>query len=145
MLWHVYLRKGMVFIPTVATTDAGFFMDIDPVSLVESESKQRVIEEIKATVAKGNPLVATPARASFPKPVVVKYANVKSWAAFEKNAFCWKIFKKDSSFQLRPQRKSLFRGWEDDLSRSETFDGETAIEELANSIAEQMQRITNMS
>ena len=100
MLWHIYFRKGTVFIPTVAKTDAGFFMDIDPVAVVEGVNHQTVAEAIKAVISKGNPTVATPTRATFPKPVILKYANVKSWATFEKGAFCWTIKKKDHSHPI---------------------------------------------
>ena len=66
MLWHVYLRKGIVFVPTVAKTEAGFFLDIDPVAVLESSDRQQVSEAIKAAILKGNRTVPTPTRAAFP-------------------------------------------------------------------------------
>ncbi|MBP1152672.1 hypothetical protein [Methylocaldum sp. RMAD-M] len=139
MLWHVYLRKGIVFVPTVAKTEAGFFLDIDPVAVLESSDRQQVSEAIKAAILKGNPTVPTPTRAAFPKPVVLNYANVKSWATFERNAYCWKVTGKDSAFQLCPQRKNPSGGWEDDPTNAETFNGRTAIDELANAVADKVQ------
>lgn len=141
MLWHVYLRKGVIFVPTVAKTDAGFFMDIDPVTVVDSANHEGVVDAIKATISKGNPTVATPTRGTFPKPVVLPYANVKSWVTFEKNAFCWKISRNELGFQLRPQRKNFAGGWEDDPGQSRSFDGERSVDELASSIADQVQRL----
>jgi hypothetical protein len=139
MLWHIYLRKGTVFIPTVARTDAGFYMDIDPVEIVESGNRSRIVDAIKSSIVKGNPIVETPTRAAFPKPVVLKYTNVKSWGTFEKNAFCWTIKKNGTVLELHSPHMDSFRGWDADPAKIETFKGESAIDEMANSVADQVQ------
>jgi hypothetical protein len=138
MLWHVYVRKGMVFIPNVARTDAGFYVDIDPVAVVESAIRQSVIDAIKAAVVRGNPRIDSPKRATFPKPVVLSYAKVKSWAAFEQGASCWIISNAESTFQLRPQRTNPSGGWEDEPAKVRIFSGSAALDELANAIADQI-------
>ena len=138
MLWHVYLRKGTVFVPTVAKTDAGFFIDVEPVAVVESTNRQEIISAIKAAIGSGNPIVATPTRAEFPKPVVLKYANVKSWATFEKNAFCWTVKKNASAFELHSPRMNVPKPWEEGPAKIETFDTEAAIDVLSCSIADQV-------
>lgn len=140
MLWHIYLRKGTVFVPTVAKTEAGFFVDVDPVAVIESSDHASIVDAIKATVIKGNPIIETPTRAAFPKPVILGYANVKSWATFEKSALCWIISKKENILQLRPQRKNPDRGWEDDPDKVQTFTGTSAVDEIAETAAKQINR-----
>jgi hypothetical protein len=34
-LWLLFLRKGQAFIPTMARTDAGFYMGVEPVEVVD--------------------------------------------------------------------------------------------------------------
>ena len=135
MLWHIYLHKGTVFVPTVAKTEAGFFFDVEPVAVIERFDHVRIADAIKWVVIKGNPVIETPTRLTFPKPAVLNYANVKSWAAFEKKALCWIVTKKEDVLQVCPQRKKPTGGWDDDTERKETFTGTTAIDEIANIVA----------
>lgn len=139
MLWHLYLRRGTVFIPTVARTDAGFYLDVDPVAVLDSTNRQGLIDALKRAISSGNPVVETPTRATFPKPVVLKYAHVKSWAAFEKSASCWTIKKVDDIFELHSPQENRAGSWDQDAARIETFEGEAAIEVLASSIVDQLQ------
>jgi hypothetical protein len=120
MFWHVYLRKGQVFVPTVSKTDAGFFMDTNPVAVHSTADLNGIIAAIEATIARGNPVVSAPRRGSFPAPVVLDYAKVKSWATFEESAVCWKVRLKQSVYQLCPTRKNHEGGWEDDPAKIET-------------------------
>lgn len=140
MLCHIYLRKGTVYVPTVAKTEAGFFVDVEPVAVIEGSDRARIADAIKKTIIKGNPTIETPTRLTFPKPVVLSYANVKSWATFEKSSLCWKASKKESVLQLRPQRKNPNGGWEDDPEKVEIFTGPMAIDEIAEVAAKQIQR-----
>ena len=115
-------------------------MDVDPVSVVESFDEPKIIDAIKTTVAKGNPLIRTPTRAAFPKPVVLAYANVKSWATFEKNALCWSISKKEDIWELCSSRKNPDGGWEDDPEQTETFTGSMAVDEISKIVASRVKR-----
>src|SRR5882672_2271708 len=114
MLWNVYLRNGIAFIPTVAQTDAGFFLDIDPVAVISATDAEALQDPIKQAMGRGNPKVPTPTRAAFPKPVVLKYAKVKSWSAFEKGCLNWTIVVEDGVYHIKRGRKRPDHGWEDD-------------------------------
>lgn len=119
MLWHIYLRKGQVFVPTVSRTDSGFFMDSNPVSVHAVTDGKAIINAIEAAILRGNPVIQTPSRGSFLVPIILEHAKVKSWATFEKSAVCWKVRSKESAFQLCPMRKSPTGGWEDDPTKIE--------------------------
>src|SRR5882757_6079966 len=121
MLWHLYLRDGRAYVPSVGQTEAGFYLDIEPVEValaVDTDALQRAITEV---IQRGNPKIPTPARAAFPKPVVLKYAKVKSWSAFEKGCLNWTVVEKDGVYHVKPDRKRPDRGWEDDPTRIETL------------------------
>ena len=134
MLWNIYLRSGSVFIPTVAKTVDGFYMDVDPVEVISADDKTGVVTAIKGVVDKGNPLIPTPTRSAFPKPAVLKYAKVKTWDTFEKKASCWKLSHENGAFQLRSLRKDVEGGWCDDGKSIDTFSGPTAIDDLASAV-----------
>jgi hypothetical protein len=136
MLFNFYLRKGQVFVPTVAKTEAGFFMDLNPVSVVEVGNPDAVAQAIVATIEKRNPIVPTPTRGTFPTPVILAHAKVKSWATFEKSALCIKVVLNGSIYQIRPMRKSPSGGWEDDPARIESLPVGAAPKDVARRVVE---------
>jgi len=139
MLAHLYLRKGMVFIPVVAKTDSGFYLDIEPVAVAEASDRDGLMRAIKEALSRDNPVIPTPMRDAFPKPVVLKYANVKSWSTFEKGTSLWSVDAKDSVYQIRPQRKHPEGGWEDDPAKTEILPCGITIDEIVQRIAKRVQ------
>ncbi|QQO21022.1 hypothetical protein JJB98_14395 [Bradyrhizobium diazoefficiens] len=139
MVWHIYLRNRTVFIPTVAETDAGFYLDEDPVEVVSVTDTEALQHAVKQVIGRGNPKVPTPTRAAFPKPVVLKYARVKSWPAFERGCLYWTIVKKDGVHHLIQGRKRADRGWEDDPERIESLPPGAGIDEVAQRVTSSVQ------
>ena len=68
MLWQVYFRNCIVYVPTVARTDAGFFMDVEPLEAVPVTDRRAVEQAIERAVSRGNPVMPTPSRATSPPP-----------------------------------------------------------------------------
>jgi hypothetical protein len=64
MLWNFYLRNGTAYVPTVAQTEAGFYLDVEPVEVVPATDFQALQQAIKRSLNRGNPKVPTPSRAS---------------------------------------------------------------------------------
>jgi len=139
MLWNVYLRNGIAFIPTVAQTDAGFFLDVDPVGVVSAKNAKALQHAIKQAIGRGNPKVPAPTRAAFPKPVLLRYAKVKSWPAFEKGCLNWTIVEKDGVYHVKQGRKRPDLGWEDDPKRIEALPPGTGIDEVAQRVTSAVQ------
>ncbi len=135
MLWQVYSRKGLVYVPTVARTEAGYYMDIDPVEVVPAKDTPSLERAIKKAISNGNPIVPTPSRAAFPEPVVLKYAGMKSWRAFENGASNWTIVQKDGIYEIKPGRKRLDKGWEDDPAKVESLPRGVRLDEVAQRVA----------
>ncbi len=94
MLYHCNLRKGVVYIPTVGKRGS-VYTDIEPVAVVQvgdSEALRKVFLEV---IAKKNPIVP-PVTGKWPKPLLPKYAGVKSWSAFMRDASAWSITESDN-------------------------------------------------
>jgi hypothetical protein len=139
MVWHIYLRNRTAFIPTVAQTDAGFFLDVDPVDVVSASDTEALQHAVKQAIGRGNPKVPTPTRAAFPKPVVLKYAKVKSWPAFERDCLYWTTVEKDGVYHVIQGRKRPDRRWEDDPKRTEALPPGTGLDEVAQRVASSVQ------
>ena len=88
MLYHLYLRKGTVFVPAVGKVGGGgAYRDIEPVEVVPASDTEGLRKALKAAMARGNPPIGRyprlpHPRGSFPPPVVLNYAGLKSWYAF---------------------------------------------------------------
>ena len=134
MLWQIYLRKDKVYVPTVAQTEAGFYTDIEPVIVVPAIDSKAFQGAVREIMAKGNPIVPTPTRASFPKPVILKYANVNSWSAFEKGALHWTVVEKLGNYQIKPSQRRQDRGWEEDPKRIEALPEGATLDEVARRV-----------
>ena len=62
----------------MAKTEAGIYTDIEPVTVVPVADTDALMAAIKKTMVRGNPIIPTPKRDSWPEPVVLKYAKVVS-------------------------------------------------------------------
>ena len=112
MLVNVDLYKGKVFIPTMAQTEAGFYIGTDPVEVANANDVLGIREAFKRALAHGNPLIPTPTRAHFPKPILLKYTGAKSVATYEKYVRSWHIELKDNDVEITPLRPRNDRGLE---------------------------------
>jgi hypothetical protein len=121
------IRKGLAFVPTMAETEAGFYMAIEPVEMVDAADAQAIEAAMVRAVERGNPIVPTPVRGAFPEPVLLRHAGVKSLATFERLAKTWKLSKVGNSFTLAPYRPSEHGGSEEDVERSEVISATTSI------------------
>jgi hypothetical protein len=95
----IYVFRNHVFIPTVAKTQAGYHLEIEPVehlSLTSPELPQVLGEVLK----RGNPEVPTPSRANFPKPWMLKYRSAKSWKKFSEIADLWSLTEHQGTYML---------------------------------------------
>ena len=76
MLFHVYLRAGIVYVPTVAKRE-GAYTDIEPVAVVPVTDTEALRWALLDAVARKNVVVPVQ-RGKWPAPVLLKYAGVKS-------------------------------------------------------------------
>ena len=114
MLYHSYLRNGIVYVPTVSKTEAGFYMDGEPVSVVAASDLDSLRRALRDAMERGNPIVSTPPRTAFPRPVLLKYSGVKSWSAFARGASQWSINAKGGKYQIVGYRTHRDGYWEED-------------------------------
>lgn len=124
----------MVYVPTVAQAEAGPRLGIDPVAVVSVTDTEALQRAIKEAMSKGNPIIPAVTRDTFPKPVVLKYAKVKSWSAFERGTLLWTIVAKAGNYEIKPGRKRPDRGWEDDPEKIESLPPGTTLDEVAKRV-----------
>jgi hypothetical protein len=138
MYCSFYLRKDTAFVPTTARTEAGYWMDIEPVDVRKVENPETLRSMLVAAINRGNPVVRTPTRDNFPRPIMERYCGLKSLSAFERTASCWAISQRDGKFHIYEWRRSeRYRGTREKADETEVIlPGDTLIESVAMRAAE---------
>lgn len=124
MHFHSYLRKEIVYIPTVVQLETGACVDVDPVAVVPVANTDALRRAFLDTIKKENAVVPKPDQ--WPRPVVLKYADVKTWSAFARSASMWSIKESNGDFQIMGYREHPDGYWkEDPEQRSDLPPGST--------------------
>jgi hypothetical protein len=126
--WLLILCKGQAFVPTMARTEAGFYIGIEPVEVVDARDHVGMEQALIRTIRRGNPAVPTPSRANSSKNLLLKYAKVKSTTSFEKLARSWKFSKSDGAYLIIPYKRRKDGGEEEDQERGEGIPAEEPLE-----------------
>ena len=121
MYLQCYLRRGLVYIPTTGMIERGFYRDTEPVAVVATSNTDALRHAFAETIARGNPRVPAIKRPDHPPPVLLKYADVKSWNTFARDASVWAIDERNGVFRIEPYQKDPPGGWTKEDGKDETF------------------------
>lgn len=105
MHWQCYLRSGIVYVPTTAVTKHRLYRIIEPVEVIPGADTDALHDALAETIARGNPEVPALAPSDYPPPILPKYAGVKSWNAFVRNASLWAFEQSESGLRILPYRR----------------------------------------
>jgi len=132
MYCDVCLRNGTVYLPTMGKMGKGFYRGVEPVAAVAASNPNALRQALADTIARGNPEVPVLRRREWPPPVVLKYAAVKSWSAFERGMRLWRITRKNGNFEISEQKKQPDRMWRDDPDQIVSFPPGTSTDEVVD-------------
>ena len=139
MTWPIYLRKSIVYLPTMGEMDKGFYRGVEPVAVVPISNTEGVRQALRTTIARGNPIVPMLRRSDIPPPVLLKYAGVKSWSAFERDMCFWDISEKEGTFQIAGQRKHANGMWKDDPEQTIIFPPSAKVDDVIDRMIDILQ------
>jgi len=135
-MWHVYVRKDIALVPNVAQTEAGYFLDTEPVRVAKLDDIQSLAAAIDQALAVGNPRIETPTRAAFPRPVILKPAGVKNWNAFVEKGACFTILREDAALELAETGRTEDGEWIDAPSLTQRLPASSSAFDIATRIVE---------
>jgi hypothetical protein len=130
MYHHVYMRNGAAYVPTVGKMGKGFYRDIEPVAVVAVGNTEALRKALEQMIFRGNPDVPILRRGEWPPPVVLKYAGVKSWTAFQHGMLLWGVEESDNIFKIIGKRKKADGATVDDPEQTITFPVGSKIEDV---------------
>jgi hypothetical protein len=125
--------------------DKGFYRGIEPVAVVSASNTEALRQALAETIARGNPEVPMLRRREWPQPVVLKYAGVKTWSAFERGAFLWSIEERNARLQIAGQKKQPDGMWRDDPEQTITFPPGTSADKVIDRMIAVLQNATASS
>lgn len=120
MQYHLYLRNGLVLIPTTGLVHKGLHRDIEPVATAAVSDGSAIRRALQTAFARGNPPTPPYPRGNCPQPVVLKPAGVKTWSAFARHASPWTIKENDGAYEIVGYRMGS-NGWEEDPKQKTTL------------------------
>jgi hypothetical protein len=132
--WALFVRKKQVLIPTMARTEAGFYMAIEPVSVIDPQDRQSIRSALLEVIRRGNPTVPTPSRAAYPPDPLVKHANVKTSSAFERSSRRWKIAQYANGYVTATYRPGKYGGSEEDETTRQAFSLDEPVESVVDGL-----------
>jgi hypothetical protein len=77
VLFHSYLRNGVVYVPTVVKLRTGAYVDVEPVAVTSVTDTDGLRRAFLDAIARKNAIVPPPPKDNWPPPVLLKYAGVK--------------------------------------------------------------------
>jgi hypothetical protein len=97
MLGSCYLWDYVVYVPTLARrAREPVYTHIEPVGVVSIANTEAVRRTLLETIARKNPTIPDPDQKARDAPsIILKYAGVRSWSAFYRNASTWSIREDD--------------------------------------------------
>ena len=132
MLFHSYLRDGIVYVPTVAMREGGpVYTDIEPVAVVPATNTEALRRALLEAIGRKNIVVPVP-KGKWPAPILLKYAGVRSWSAFARTASLWSIEEEGGVFQIVGYRKHPKGYWEQDPGQKTHFPAGSTVDEVVD-------------
>jgi hypothetical protein len=126
MLYHSYLKNGVVYIPTVARLTTGAYVDVDPVTVESVANTDGLRRSLSDTLSRNNAAISPPPKDKWPPPVLLKHAGVKSWSVFARGASMWSIKADNGSYQIIAYRDHPDGYWTPDQDQSISFPSGTS-------------------
>jgi hypothetical protein len=132
--YSCYLRDGVVYVPTLARREREpVYTDIEPVGVVPVANTEAVRRTLLDTIARKNPTIPAPDRKARDAPsIILKYAGVRSWSAFYRNASTWSIGEDDGVYKIIGYCKHSKGYWQQDLEQQIQFPVGTTVDDVVD-------------
>jgi hypothetical protein len=126
MYCQCFLRTKHVYVPTTGVTKHKLYRVIEPVAVIAVWDTAALHQALIEAMVRGNPEVTALPPSDYPPPVLPKYAGVKSWNTFARNASLWAISEQNGAYKIVCYRKDRPGAWVEDRARDIIFPANTS-------------------
>jgi len=134
----VIVRKGKAYTCAAAQTEAGFYVDSEPIFAVDLDTDE-VLAALEEVIALGHPSIPTPTAEEMRtrQGLVPSAAGVSSWRKLAQGGTSYSIqWRKDGTITLFMSRFDKKGRFEWDPARTRTFAGDTPLRTVVEAILE---------
>jgi hypothetical protein len=135
-LIRFYVRHEKIILPTVAETEAGFYVDMEPIDLFDITAYDNWKSELYLRLVKGNPLVPTPERSDDPGSAILERLNITKWSTFETSAIMYTIHVGGRYISVYRTGKGQDGMWTQDNTNVRQFASKAPLSAIASTVAE---------
>ncbi len=134
-LIRFYVRHEKLILPTVAETEAGFYVDVEPIDVFDIHEVESWRHEIYLRLVNGNPLVPTPERSDDPGSAILERLNITKWSTFETSAIMYTIHIGGRYISIYRTGKGPDGMWTQDNTDLRQFASRAPLGWIANAVA----------
>jgi hypothetical protein len=116
-----YLYQGYVVVPTVAQSEEGFYMDVEPIQVCDSNLKDKLHGLLVEALEGDNPVVPTPHVHEKGSSAVLERLGLKKWMHFEKLATMYTVYKNDQNIFVYRTARGPDELWTKDDAGDRSF------------------------
>jgi hypothetical protein len=128
MLFHAYLKDGIVYVPTVVRLQiGGAYWDVEPVGVEPVANTEGLRQAFSDAIARENVFVPNPPKNNWPRPILLKYSGARTWSAFARNASLWSIDEEDGVYSITAYKEHADGYWVRDKNRKTEFPTGTSV------------------
>jgi len=127
-----YLRRGIVYIPTMGKISKGHYSGDEPVAVVPVSNTDGLRRALRETIARGNPPAPDLPRDQIPPPSIPKYASVKDWNTFARGTQTWDIDEREGVTKISGYQKRSRGGWVPDPAQTVTMPPGSTVDDAIN-------------
>lgn len=128
----IYLRDSVAYFPTMGKMEEGFYRAVEPVAVVPVSHTVGLRQALEAAIIRGNPPVPMLKRSEWQPPILLKYAGVKSWSAFERGMQLWALKEKDGIYRIAGNAKQPNGMWKEDSEQTTIFPPHASTDDVIN-------------
>jgi hypothetical protein len=132
MLHKCYLKKGIVYLPTVVNQGTAVYMDVEPVITVPVIDAGALRQTLSDLISKPNTFVTPSVEDARKPPVILKHSGDRNWPSFRRAATCWVIKHKGGLYKIAGHRTHQLGYWEEDPEQTIQFPPGTTADEVVD-------------
>jgi hypothetical protein len=137
-LIRCYLYRELVLLPTVKQTEAGFYLDCDPVIVHPVAERKKLHAALVSRMQSNNQVVATPAVCAEAGSVLLDWLSLEKWSSFEKQAVLYTIILGGSYATIYMSGRGRDGMWSGANSGKRQFHPSVHTDMLAQTIIDEM-------
>jgi len=137
-LVRFYLYREKVIVPTVELTEAGFYIDSKPLSVVSIRDRVQIQKLLVKALSTPNTVVPTPDADVEAGSLLLEKLNLTKWSSFEKQAVMYTIYRGGGFITVYATGRGADFMWSNEASHKRLFHPTLSAGMIAERIMEDM-------